>query len=112
MGCKQTCRHWLWYQEAPDYSSRWLVTPHQSVRATLFNFFIEDEKVSTDELQEKIAEFEDYVQSTDIAAMQSTCLPCSPYAVPYLRPQSCEHQRRCWLLVSLLRISTVICIVE
>lgn len=32
----------------------------------------EDEKVSTDELQEKIAEFEDYVQSTDIAAMQST----------------------------------------
>ena len=31
----------------------------------------EDEKVSTDELQEKIAEFEDYVQSTDIAAMQS-----------------------------------------
>ena len=33
---------------------------------------IEDEKVSTDELQEKIAEFEDYVQSTDIAAMQST----------------------------------------
>ena len=32
----------------------------------------EDEKVSTDELQEKIQEFEDYVQSTDIAAMQST----------------------------------------
>jgi elongation factor 1-beta len=34
----------------------------------------EDEKVSLDELQEKIAEFEDYVQSTDIAAMQSTPL--------------------------------------
>jgi len=32
---------------------------------------VEDEKVSTDELQEKIAEFEDFVQSTDIAAMQS-----------------------------------------
>ena len=31
----------------------------------------EDDKVSTDELQEKIAEFEDFVQSTDIAAMQS-----------------------------------------
>jgi len=30
----------------------------------------EDEKVSLDELQEKIAEFEDYVQSSDIAAMQ------------------------------------------
>lgn len=32
----------------------------------------EDEKISTDELQEEIAEFEDYVQSTDIAAMQSS----------------------------------------
>lgn len=31
----------------------------------------EDDKVSTDELQEKIAEFEDYVQSSDITAMQS-----------------------------------------
>jgi hypothetical protein len=32
----------------------------------------EDEKVSLDELQEQIAEIEDYVQSTDVAAMQST----------------------------------------
>ena len=32
---------------------------------------IEDELVSLDELQEKITEFEDYVQSTDVAAMQS-----------------------------------------
>lgn len=31
-----------------------------------------DELVSLDELQEKIAEFEDYVQSSDVAAMQST----------------------------------------
>jgi hypothetical protein len=31
----------------------------------------EDDKVSLDDLQEKIAEFEDYVQSTDVAAMQS-----------------------------------------
>ncbi|KAF7337133.1 Elongation factor 1-beta [Mycena venus] len=30
----------------------------------------QDEKVSTVELQEKIAEFEDFVQSTDVAAMQ------------------------------------------
>lgn len=29
---------------------------------------IEDEKVSVDELQEKIQEFEDFVQSVDIAA--------------------------------------------
>jgi elongation factor 1-beta len=35
-------------------------------------FYAEDDLVSLDELQEKIQEFEDYVQSTDIAAMQST----------------------------------------
>lgn len=29
---------------------------------------IEDDKVSVDELQEKISEFEDYIQSVDIAA--------------------------------------------
>ena len=34
--------------------------------------YIEDDLVSLDELQEKIAEFEDYVQSSDVAAMQST----------------------------------------
>jgi len=32
---------------------------------------IEDELVSLDELQEKIAEFDDYVQSSDVQAMQS-----------------------------------------
>jgi hypothetical protein len=31
---------------------------------------IEDEKVSLDDLQDAVQEFEDYVQSTDIAAMQ------------------------------------------
>lgn len=41
--------------------------------------FPEDEKVSTDELQEKIAEFEDYVQSSDVAAMQSK--PLAPLCV-------------------------------
>ena len=43
----------------------------------------EDEKVSTDELQEKIAEFDDYVQSTDIAAMQSKIglLSSSPWSL-------------------------------
>ena len=30
---------------------------------------VEDEKVSIDELQEKICEFEDFVQSCDVAAM-------------------------------------------
>jgi elongation factor 1-beta len=31
----------------------------------------EDELVSLDDLQDKIAEFEDYIQSSDVAAMQS-----------------------------------------
>ena len=47
----------------------------------------EDEKVSTDELQEKIQEdLEEYVQSTDIAAMQSECsdhLPEVPFLIVY-----------------------------
>lgn len=38
------------------------------------NLVIEDEKISLDELQEEIADFEDYVQSSDVAAMQSTSL--------------------------------------
>jgi elongation factor 1-beta len=37
------------------------------------NLVVEDEKISLDELQEEIAEFEDYVQSSDVAAMQSEC---------------------------------------
>ena len=35
----------------------------------------EDELISLDELQEQIGEFEDFVQSTDIAAMQSKWSP-------------------------------------
>ncbi|KAF8209180.1 hypothetical protein K438DRAFT_1960909 [Mycena galopus ATCC 62051] len=35
------------------------------------NLTVEDEKVSPAELEERIAEFEDCVQSTDVAAMQS-----------------------------------------
>ena len=31
---------------------------------------VEDEKISIDELQENIEEFEDYVQSCDVASMQ------------------------------------------
>ena len=34
------------------------------------NLVIEDEKVSLEDLQEKIAEDEDHVQSTDVVAMQ------------------------------------------
>lgn len=40
------------------------------IKKLQINLVVEDEKVSLDELQEKIAEDEDHVQSTDIVAMQ------------------------------------------
>jgi len=40
------------------------------IKKLQINLVIEDEKVSTTELEEEIQEFEDFVQSTDIAAMQ------------------------------------------
>lgn len=76
MGFVEICRSWLRYQEAPNYpghrcalrsSILWYGDSYTTSRCT------EDEKVSLDELQERISEDEDHVQSTDIAAMQSTC---------------------------------------
>ncbi|KAL0938829.1 elongation factor 1-beta [Colletotrichum truncatum] len=40
------------------------------VKKLQINLVVEDEKVSLDELQEEIQEFEDYVQSSDVVAMQ------------------------------------------
>jgi len=40
------------------------------IKKLQINLVIEDDKVGLDDLQEEIAEFEDYVQSTDIVAMQ------------------------------------------
>ncbi|CAN8103237.1 unnamed protein product [Discula destructiva] len=40
------------------------------VKKLQINLVIEDEKIGLEELQEQIQEFEDYVQSCDIAAMQ------------------------------------------
>lgn len=39
------------------------------IKKLQINLVVEDEKVSLEELQEKIDEFEDYVQSSDVAAM-------------------------------------------
>lgn len=40
------------------------------IKKLQINFVIEDDKVSVDDLQEQIDEFEDYVQSSDVVAMQ------------------------------------------
>lgn len=47
-----------------------LVPVGYGVSKLQINLVIEDDKISLDELQEEIAEFEDFVQSSDIAAMQ------------------------------------------
>lgn len=47
-----------------------LVPVGYGVRKLQINFVVEDEKVSIDDLQEEIAGFEDYVQSSDVVAMQ------------------------------------------
>ncbi|KAK3305424.1 uncharacterized protein B0T15DRAFT_396872 [Chaetomium strumarium] len=40
------------------------------IKKLQINLVVEDEKISIDELSEEIQEFEEYVQSTDVAAMQ------------------------------------------
>lgn len=47
-----------------------LVPVGYGVRKLQINLVVEDEKVSLEELQDQIAEFEDYVQSSDVVAMQ------------------------------------------
>lgn len=39
------------------------------IKKLQINLVIEDEKISLSDLEEEIQEFEDYVQSTDIASM-------------------------------------------
>ncbi|KAJ7730269.1 hypothetical protein DFH07DRAFT_849231 [Mycena maculata] len=52
------------------WGSSKLVAIGYGIRKLQMTLVVEDDLVSTDELQEQIQEFEDYVQSTDIAAMQ------------------------------------------
>ncbi|KAL7941876.1 hypothetical protein V8C42DRAFT_333961 [Trichoderma barbatum] len=47
-----------------------LVAVGFGIKKLQINLVVEDDKVSTDDLQEEIQDFEDYVQSTDVAAMQ------------------------------------------
>ncbi|KAK4689705.1 hypothetical protein P7C73_g367, partial [Tremellales sp. Uapishka_1] len=47
-----------------------LVPVGYGIKMLQVTIVIEDEKISLDELQEQIQEIEDYVQSTDVAAMQ------------------------------------------
>jgi len=50
-------------------ASKWVPVGF-GIKKLQINLVVEDEKVSLDQLQETLEEFEDYIQSTDIAAMQ------------------------------------------
>jgi len=47
-----------------------LVAVGFGIKKLQINLVVEDEKISLDELQEELEGFEDYVQSSDVAAMQ------------------------------------------
>ena len=47
-----------------------LVAVGFGIKKLQINLVVEDEKVSIDDLQEKIAEDEEHVQSSDVVAMQ------------------------------------------
>jgi len=57
-------------QEGLVWGSSKFVAVGYGIKKLQITLVIEDELVSLDELQERIAEFEDYVQSSDVAAMQ------------------------------------------
>jgi len=57
-------------QDGLVWGSSKLVDVGFGIKKLQITIVIEDEKVSLEELQEKIAEDEDHVQSTDVAAMQ------------------------------------------
>lgn len=82
-----------------------------SVMSGLNVVLAEDELVSTDDLQERIqTELEDYVQSTDIAAMQSRCsfrFFCNLYSICY--SQNSEHVDRKWLLFFCFTVFHMFC---
>jgi hypothetical protein len=52
-----------------------------------------EDKISLDDLQEEIAEFEDYVQSTDVAGMSRTLLPLDS-SLPYSYAKALEERSR------------------
>jgi elongation factor 1-beta len=71
-------------QDGLVWGSSKLVAIGYGIKKLQITLVIEDEKVSLDELQEKVAEFEDYVQSSDVAAMQSESFAYSLHLYQHL----------------------------
>lgn len=57
-------------QDGLVWGASQLVAVGFGIKKLQINLVVEDDKVSLDELQEKIQDFDDYVQSSDVAAMQ------------------------------------------
>nr|VWP01678.1 C2H2-type domain-containing protein [Ganoderma boninense] len=57
-------------QEGLVWGASKLVPIGYGIKKLQITIVVEDELVSLDDLQERVAEFEDYVQSSDVAAMQ------------------------------------------
>jgi elongation factor 1-beta len=57
-------------QDGLTWGASKLVPVGFGIKKLQINLVVEDEKVSVSDLQEKIEEIEDFVQSSDVAAMQ------------------------------------------
>jgi len=60
------------------------------IKKLQINLVVEDEKVSLDELQEQIQEFEDYVQSTDVVSASTPSLRISAHCTDTLSRPPCR----------------------
>lgn len=75
-------------QEGLVWGGGKLVAIGYGIKKLQINLVIEDDKVGLDDLQEKIAEFEDYVQSTDVVSRLA--LPCFEIAMMLTRLSGCH----------------------
>ena len=73
-------------QEGLVWGSSKFVPVGYGIKKLQITLVIEDELVSLDELQEKLAGFEEYVQSSDVAAMQSEFHSPIPVLTKMLTP--------------------------
>jgi hypothetical protein len=72
LGFEQAGACWLRNQQAANKPChRYVCHALKLVIQWLIGLNSEDDKVSLDELQEKLEEFEDFIMSTDVVAMQS-----------------------------------------
>lgn len=62
------------------------------IKKLQINLIIEDDKVSLSDLEEEIAEFEDFVQSTDIVSFVAPTLPTTFTDMDYFR-LPCKNYR-------------------